>query len=252
MSKVPLPKPDLSSHLFNLQNDAFHHARLLVEDSICWVARNSLNVCESYERSELEIVFKCRSMLEMPIYHLIFRAIPNGRPFEGYDPALPRHKWRASATNLNSGSRDGFMFVGVANLVQSPQKMIPSFVWLKRNHQVKDVFRNLVGGPFWQPHTFCINQIATEREMSLVSDFPSSDSSAESCLIECGPKTSGGFECEKGERYWNGFSKLDLIKVLSTIGIMLNEFGVWVCINEGFPCGLKLFDPMLGMVDTEF
>jgi len=43
---------------------------------------------------------------------------------------------------------DEFMFLGITKFVQGPKKDIASFVWLKRNHHVEDILRNVAGVPF--------------------------------------------------------------------------------------------------------
>ena len=49
------------------------------------------------------------------------------------------------------------MFIGITQLVQSPKTIIPSFVWLKRNHHIKDFFRDLFAFPLPQP--FELNRV---------------------------------------------------------------------------------------------
>jgi hypothetical protein len=160
---------------FYSHNDAIRYANQLVEDSKHWLAVHNVNLCECYENLDLEVDLKLRSMPEMGDYHLIFRAVPLGREAERNN-FTKISLVKGAVSGSDSDWDDDFMFVGITKLVQSPKKIIPSFVWLKRNHQVKDFFRNVLGWPYYSSLNF--GEVVPEGELALLVPFPAARATA--------------------------------------------------------------------------
>ena len=238
---------------FDSHEAALDFAKQGVEETGRFLARHSLDLADHYKHMKCEVVTKCRSMRDASEYHLIFRAVPLGWPRDeaGLAGTAEESLIESGVTNgVNDGKND-FMFVGITQLVQSPEGTIPSFVWLKRHHHVKDFFRYVLGAPLSRVVlTSNGGFVATEREVGVVAGFASSDSSSISGSIERGAQMAEDFKGDPWQGGWEGFGQLDLMRILSSVGIWFNDSGVWVAVDEASHLSFKLLDTSLGILDA--
>jgi hypothetical protein len=236
--------PSLS---FKSHDDAVNYANQLVEDSNRWLAVHNINLCQRYENLNLEVDAVCRSVYEMGDYHLVFRAVPSGRETKGKG-ALEAGVASIATASSYSNWNDNFVFVGVTKLVQGPEKVIPSFVWLKRNHQVKDFFGQILGLGFYS--TLHLGESIPEREMRVLPVGIGSDSDSVTSLIKSGSHVVNTIRRNTGQADWHEFSQLDFVKILSSVSILFDDLGVWITFKEsrGFP--LKFSHAALGVFDA--
>jgi hypothetical protein len=151
-------------------------------------------------------------------------------------------------SSSNSHRDDDFVFVGITKLVQSPKKIIPSFVWLKRNHQVKDFFREVFG---LTPYaTFYFIDGIPKGEMRVFPFGFGGYPDGVPGLVESGTQAVECVRGNAGQGDWHGLGQLDFMKILSSIRVLLDDVGVWVTVEErnGFP--VKLHNASLGVVDA--
>ena len=114
---------------FEGHDDALDYARELVQDSNRWLSVYNLNLAHRYKHLGLEVILDVRSMVDTSQYHLVFRAVPNGRKPEA-DAVLEPCAIDHAVADIQGNRSDDFMFLGITQLVQSPQEIIPSLVWL--------------------------------------------------------------------------------------------------------------------------
>jgi hypothetical protein len=238
---------DSESLQFDSPDDAIHYAKQCVENSKHWLAVHNVNLCECYENLYLEVDLIVRSMSEMGDYHLIFRAVPLGWEAEGNN-FTKISLVKGAVSGSDSDWNDDFMFVGITKLVQSPKKIIPSLVWLKRNHQVKDFFRNVLGWPFYS--TLHFGEVVPEGELSLAGAMPSGQSNGISGLIETGAQAIYGVKGDPSQCVWHRLSELDLVKILRCIRISFSDCGVGFTIDKDSNLPFKITNMSLGMIET--
>jgi len=232
-------------------DNALRYADKLVKDSNSWLVANNINVANRYERLNLEVVLVLRSMFEMRDYHLIFRAIPFGGKLHR-NGVLHDHILDMHSADSNCAGHHDFVFLGITQLVQGPEKIIPSFVWLKSQYEVNDFLRHVGGMPFPFGLTLNLFQAVTERKMG-VPCFPAvGDTDGVACLIESGTQVVNGVEGDsrKGRGHWP--NQLDLMKILCAVSIVLDDAGVWATIKENANFGFKCRNVTLGMLNAVF
>jgi len=247
-------KSDLDNKLnpaslcFDTRDDAFNYASKIVEDSKRRCTVYNVNLCQRYEDIKLEVDLHCRSVLDMSQYHFIFRVVPYGRDLDGYYRSLEKVSAGAGSSDTHGNRCEDFMFVGITQLVQGPQKIIPSFVWLARNHVVKDVFGDVLRGLV--SSTLDLSQIETEGEVRFLSGRPSGNSTIISSLVEGGSKIANNIESNAGQNHWHGLSQFDFIKILSSVGILFHSSDVWIAFDKSNLFPLEFCNATLGVCDA--
>lgn len=241
-----LEQTDAARLTFDSHEAALDFAKHGVEDANRWLAAHSLNLADHYERLKLEIVVRCVPTSDAPEYHLVFRGVPNECSAGAADRRLHKMDFRESGGN-DHGDKD-FVFVGITQLVQSPEKIIPSLVWLKRHHHVKDFFRNVLGASFYSTQHF--GEIIPEREMGVMAALSGGNGGSVSGTVKRGAQVGKDFEGDAADGGWQGFSQLDLMKILSSVRIWFNQNGVWITTDEGSNLPFQLVDASLGVLDA--
>ena len=217
---------------FDSHDSALDFAEHCVERARRWLVANTINVADHYLRSELEVVAQARSLRHPGDYHLVFRVVPRGRPIANADFWAPG-EIHSPSRHEDSGGQENFVFVGITKLVHGPEQVIPSLVWLERRHEVKHGLGNVPGSPFaYVPRRdLCVG--IPEGKMSAVAPFVvGSGGDGESGLVKRGAHTTNRVERRAAEGGWNGFSELDLMKLLSGVGVWLKDQCVWVAADE--------------------
>ena len=247
------PKPDSSLEQtdaprlrFDSHEAALNFATHGVENANRWLTAHASNIADHYENLNLEVVVRCRSMRDAHDFHLIFRCVPCGGDAKAADIA---HK--ATDHHVASGHADrdnDFVFVGITKLVYRPENNIPSLVWLKRHHDIKDFFRQVFGAPFYSVLNF--SSILTEREMGVLTRLTGSKGNRVSSLVEGGAQSIENIRGDPRETYWQGLSELDLMGILSSLSVRLNDSGVWITVDENGNLPFKILNTSLGMLDA--
>jgi hypothetical protein len=232
---------------FYSRDDAFNYADELVQDSNSWLAAHSLDFANRYELLNLEVDVACRSVRDARDYHLVFRAVPT-RGEAKLDNGIEMSVTNVPAASIESGWNDDFVFLGITKLVQSPKKIIPSFVWLKRNHQIKDFWGNVFGACVYS--TLNLSQVTPKREVGAPPSCSSSDGDGKASLVEGGTKGTHNIKCDSGQTYWHGFNELDLMHILRGVSVHFNDTGVWMRFEEDANLPLKFTKAALGVLDA--
>src|SRR5215472_7174317 len=130
---------------FESAQDSLDYARNLVEDGNNWLAAHDLDVAKRYEREEVELVLECgvlNCLGERSNYELSFLAVPDGAL-----RTLEKSCRRELARGLNgTGAHRGHNGVLISDSypIQSVEKVIRSFVWLKLSDERKDFIGDIL------------------------------------------------------------------------------------------------------------
>lgn len=243
-----------SSLSFDSHADALNFARHCVQNGNNWLAAHSVNIAERYERLECDVNLRLCSSRNGVDYQLQFHRIPSGWPDE-VATTVDSHVSNVGAARGDGNGNNDLVFVGVSNLVYSPKQVIPSLVWLKRDHQVEDFFGNVLGRAFYQSvlvnapsQDFALG--VPERKLSVFPVCSGEKADSMSGLVEGGAQIDDGVERYSGQRNWHRLNELDLMYVLSSVFIRLDDTGVWVSGEERADLGLHLANVSLGVFNA--
>ncbi len=244
----PSPKEADSAGLcFDSGDDALDHACKCVEDGNRWLAAHNLDIAHRYEEGDLDIVLNVHTRLDAHELHLVFRAIP------------PRHADAPGTADLKTinvrvahrhgdGLKD-LMFIGVTQLVQGPEQIIPSLVWLERPQQRQDFVRNVLAPAL--DHVFEVRSGISKREGGLDSLTPDGGHGrGVAGTVQRSAQVDHGIGSDVGQCDWHGLHELDLVNLLSSVRVRLNDSGVWVCTEKGSNLPVKIASVMLGAIDA--
>jgi hypothetical protein len=239
---------------FDGRSDAFDHIRHLVKYGNNWLAANNFDISYRYEHAEFDVHVWVNTPSDVRERHLIFRAIPYGGPaareqvVEDRVVRIPMNVSSAHATDSRDNGQDEFVLVGITNLVERPQKIIPSSIWLARNHQVKDAFRYIPGPTLRAAFALGVGKCSAEGEMSMVPAVGVSRlSDREASPVQCRSQVRRHIKSDVGEKFWHGLTQANFVELLASIRIALNETGVWVVVDESGDLGLQLCKVSLGI-----
>lgn len=236
--------PDAATLRFDSHQDALYFSRKGVEDSKRWLSSNNLDIAERYERRELELIYgEVASGTNRGYEQFIFRAVP----------ASPDHSVAGQAdifyritTECGEYGPDHSVFAGITNLIEGPKKVIPSGIWLKRDHQIK----NLVG-QFYRvsPNSASGFRLGIpEWKGALLTFSPKGFSRRVSDLIQSRPKISKGIVCETSDASRHLLNQLELENLLLPARIILGNDSVWPFIHEGRELRFDCLGVSLGML----
>jgi hypothetical protein len=225
---------------FNSHQDALNYVEHIVEDALRWEIDSRIAIADRYEKGKVEIVLEflavgCASKLS-----LIFRGIPQRNS---------KRIWPDESSVLRAGKgshthqHNGLMFIGITEIVQTPQKVIPSEVWLGCDHQVKDFFRDVLGTSICS--TLDFGEINAERELRKSSSVDLSGSIAS--LIENTSQITNDIEGASGECIWNRLDELGFMHVLHGFRIELNDVLARVFLTESIHFPFKFLKSSLGV-----
>jgi hypothetical protein len=236
-------EPDRLS--FKSHDDALNYARKLVEDSNRWLVVHEFNAANRYMLGDVEIRINFTAGLNAENFHFVFRAIPDRVHNVS---AVPRKVIHHKATAVNSDGADELMFIGVTELVQCPQEVVPSFVWLERAHEVNDFFRQVFAPASYAVLKFSF--VVGEGEVGESSALPKCDGDGIQGMIEGGAQVVNGVNSDMSQSGGHGLGELDLMHILRCIRIELNDVTVWVAIEELGNLPIKFTDAVLCPINT--
>lgn len=140
--KKSLDVAESSGLCFKTSQDAIDYASKTVKEANDWLIFHNVDFAERYAKQELCLIFNRFVRTSYGVYDLVFVAIPERHLLMVKNlENLTRNKICNSGTNPDRGKHS--MFVGVTYLIESPEKVIPSFVWLEITKDRPDVMREI-------------------------------------------------------------------------------------------------------------
>lgn len=238
-------KPEPSRLRFNSNNDAISYADKVVEEFNRRLVENKVpNVAEAYRRVQMEIVVRLRIAAFNPAdFHLIFRATPGA--LDQNTGTFVDHFAREE-----NSANEIFMFTDVGKLVESPEGFIPSLVWLKSRHQIKDFLRDIFGSI--SSTTVDIGSGLAERKVCVLAGLSGRDGNCVTELIERGPKVLDRIERQPGDSQRQWLNQSDVLEIVSCIKrVWLSDNSVRLTLKKSLREDFNFVDVALGMLDGE-
>jgi hypothetical protein len=138
------------------------------------------------------------------------------------------------------------VFLGVTELVQGPEGVIPSFVCILPPEQ-RDDFRGAIFADLPAVNVVVESgSVISERKISSFGvGFPACDSGRVSGLIENGAEIVGNIKQNAGEQLRKFLHEFDLVKMLPRFRVLLNEMGPWVAADKFINEHIEIVDVLL-------
>lgn len=225
-------------------DDALNHVRKAVKRGNDFLACNKLNIVEGYKKGKLDIhfAFTVRDW-DFSQYDLVFHAVPPGR--EG----KPRRSAAMCSAHLHPVVGEAHrvndsVFIGVTELVQDPEQIIPSFVWLGRANHFTDAVREYLGDT-------CHLRVKRSLVVSdgIVKELPAE---SEHGLVKRGPQAKNSIASVASNTLWHRLTDSQLQQIVSAIRVTLGDSGAGVLVlNECLDFAVEIGNVILSPCDTE-
>jgi len=126
---------DAPALCFSGPQDAINFARNGVKNANGGTALNPIDLVKLYEEGKFDIVLKVSTGFDSGEYDLIFSAVKNGH---GRVPPAQGHGIDFQSTSSDAHGDEESVFVGVTELVQGPEGVIPSLMRVERAKERAD------------------------------------------------------------------------------------------------------------------
>lgn len=227
---------------FDSEKDLSDFIRHSVEDGNEWLARNKLNIAERYADGNLRIVFhifigKCQRE-----YELVFSATPDQRI--GHDAGVfPNGVVCPDATNGRDHRSDDCVFVGVTNLVQCPEKVIPTLVRLESPHHRNDSRRDILGVSLATRRKIYIRP---EGEVGVLgSGLSGNNGRCVSDVVENGPQAVNRIDHDSGNSIGNELSEYDFVRIMNAVRVRLDNVVMFYSVDEPIDLAFRVNNTFL-------
>jgi hypothetical protein len=252
-------KSNSAALCFRSHQDALNFASHSVENSNRMLAFNNLvDVIERYRVGDICIVASdFRTGANSKKYNLVFVAIPFGRSDchracdcdrAGHE-ALERH---ANRSPCNSNGDEDFVLGRVRKFIQSPQGVIPSFVWAEPFKERPDYRRQILASTLGIVEHFRLSWSKGELSGRGIDLSGVDNSDRKGHLIKDGPEIVSGVENDAREIVGQSFVEFDLMEVSNSIDVFLNDMGPWLVVHESGDLRAKIIDVMLCTTEHVF
>src|SRR5215208_1285503 len=178
-------KSDSLALSFSGPQDAINFARAGIQDANRRAACDAVELVKSYKEAKLDIVLNVTAGSDPSSYDLVFSAVVNwGRKSKS---TLHSQVFDLHPAAIDTDGDQQSVLVGVTELVECPEGIIPSLMRIERSKQRSDFRRQIFASPFGVNIQF--TGAVGEGEVGI---FRLRDPSENGCgittLIECGPQ----------------------------------------------------------------
>jgi hypothetical protein len=229
------------------QQDALDFASNCVKNSKGCFSFNTLDFCESYRSEEAEVCIELRSRTEGNQYHLMFRVIPDVRPWNHeVSSAFDVH---ASINSSGSERYQERVLVSVGYTVQCEQNFIPSVVWLERAKERVHFLRNVGASPF--EAIFESVSGSSERKVGILGLGTSTrNGDGAGCMIQSFAEVADCIARHLGNSLRKGFRESNFVDGESGIlRVRLDKLYEGCILNESLDCPFEVGDVFLSPCD---
>lgn len=228
---------------FGSHQDALDFARKSVEDSHRWLLGQKVDFAEDYKKGNIEIVIRVRTGRDTHQFEFVFVAVPFGK-IEGNSPSSDNDLVDLDASGSRCIGAEDAVFIGVRQLVQSPEQIIPSFVWLKRAKDRNDIRRNIFAAPLYDS----VKLVGTFGEGE-IRRFCITDACCggygKANLVQRRPEVVDGICSEVHQFFGDWGSKFEFDNLLASVRVALSPMGVRLFVVEGLEDSCKIVDVFL-------
>ena len=218
---------------FGSVDHALNFHRRSVNDWYCGGALKSFDFADGYEKGEFEIKFEFSTRTDDPKYQFVFFCIPPGdedRTVRDVADCSFGFKIGAIHTGL-----DKPVFAGIAQSIEGPDgRGISSFVRVERSKDVHNCWGNFFAAPL--DNVFEPTGIVRDGKIcALGIDRAGSNGCGISGLVERCAKTLHCLDGERVDLLRERFGQLELMELISSIGVKFDDMGIRFSFVEGFP-----------------
>jgi hypothetical protein len=136
------------------------------------------------------------------------------------------------------------VFLGVTKLVEGPEGIVPSFVWIESAKQRDDLWRAMFADAPTINIVIELGKIVAERKAGPFGASPAAcNSGGVSSLIENGAEIARDIEQDARQHLWRFLSEHNLMDVPARIRLCINDMGPWLAVD-------KLIDEHIEIVDV--
>jgi hypothetical protein len=242
---------DSAALRFDSQDDALNFAKHCVENGRRRFRAGVLAVLKRYVDSDLYLVIKAKAPLDAGVWDFVFRAIPDGGLVE-FDGASPSRTSDFGCCCRASNEGDQRMFAQVAHVVESPEKIIPSLVWLERSKERSDFRWDILRDT---PHAIleiCGGIGEGEHAKLQVGVAGREVGGRPRGVIETGPQVFNDFGRENAPTERESLGYESFVDFVSSVRISLNNSGVWLFSEKAVNLGFEIIEMFLCAPDSQF
>ena len=231
---------------FDSHDEALNHLKEMLKDSKNRLLGNTLNIVKNYLEGVfvLKILFSINGTSDKNYF--VFHAIPlrgdeKLRPFPS-----PISTLQVAQSSTDRERPDNSMFLGITKGVQTPDQIIPSFVWFERGDEVSDFRR------------YPLTDTISKDSMKFCGIFPNREkgspfkvksisqrSDGINNLVESGAQVINNIKHMPVQGNRHGFGKLQLKQVMRTICVEFSDSFAYARFKESLPFSLKFEDVFL-------
>lgn len=225
--------------------NSFQH---LIQDIVYRPEPNNFHFIENYLGGKLDIVLEFSVKASPCHFHFVFRAVPSSLgPANGVK--VMRNNPSQYRAHGNEGNNN-LVLIAIAELVQCPQGIIPSEVWLAVDHDIKNALRDIAGPTFTLRSCNNFIEAIPKREVGMLPSASRCPRDSESSMIQCGTQIVKGVKYNAWNLGGHWLNQLDLENMLTRISIMLDNGFAGICINEVINYPYQLIKASLSMRDA--
>jgi len=253
--KTDSDKSKSSGLSFQSSKDAINYAKQITEDAKHWVSTHNIHLVERYIKGELQIVVlnECAGCGNGK-YDLLFNNIPFGYQNSGRSIGRTRNlrMTNVHSTRFNPDRSEHPVLICSAYPIESPNEIIPSFVWLETSQERKNILIEIFGPSLFE-HALKISKTVGNGEIGLLggTDGFASNRNSVPRLIQGDSEIVnriGGDNCKFIRKR---FGKFNLVKIVNSIRICLSDSGVWLSIEKDLDPLFKINDVFLCSTKNE-
>jgi hypothetical protein len=224
---------------------SIHNARDFVDknaqDSLHWLSFYDLNFPKRYAEGNINLVLSFRSRSCRSIYQLVFVAVPLSERNKVWPGRLKMLNIERPCNHAESCYEP--MFGIIAKLIQCPQEVVPSLVWLEpfkeRVNLLRELFTHTVEA------TFEVGSCSAERKMN----FGSSGSNATGNSICRKIKSRAEMFKDANSSFPKGIGqgpkKFDFVEIVKSLVIRFGHGGIWAGFEEPLSSPFELCEVLL-------
>lgn len=227
---------------FASRQDALDYAHQCVQDANHWLAVNNWNIAENYRKAQIQLVFQLCIGSSPCKYDLSFLAIPDQimNHVSGFEALT--HK---GPTDFEVDGRDDRVLIPVTYFIESPEGIIPSFVWLEGRKERRDILRQILAPSI--DAVLKAYSIISEGEVCMskgLAKLSHGESVAE--FIQGRPKVVNRIDDDVIESFRNGGDQLKLVQdMIGRLRVWLDNRNAWFTFVENPNLGIEVRNMML-------
>jgi hypothetical protein len=222
---------------FGHLDDAHHLSRDFPENGYGLAVGKNINLAKSYQEGECKVVIEFSARPNSAKYDLVFFAVQGH--VSGDTAIANGYGFTKHSAGLNGDGNKRCMCC-ISELVQTPNKIVPSIVRLERPKQHDDFIRDVFAGFMADDSVIKSGKVVSDRELGLFRvRVSSSDRGGKPSLVKSGPKRFKRLSCGVDAAFRKPFSEFEFMELSNAVSVQLNDRAVWCFFEEPFDALVK-------------